>query len=1205
MAGKTYTQKIQFQGSFDGAEVLSGLKKIRQSMSDAGADASLFKGVDKDIAQAEKLITDLLAQIQKGFSNPKEIANFEKQFEKLGSSLSKINVGLQSVNEAGNFNLNATEIQKYTKALDKLTVKQGQLEQAAKDSVSAQLDAAKLTQKERQAIMDEIEAQGDLEAAIKRVAQAKEKAAKAKHGTEAMEEGSGREYIDTKVDVGLTADDVSATAKKGNVKRGKNDARARDAAGNLIKSGGENQIDELKTNIALQESYKKALEEVVRTGGTADNAVELMKKSMEEYGIELTETTQLLYNFQHEIEDFDTDNLSSQQQAAITRAQTLGRTNANGRFELSQQGQEIVNNADVQAARQNLDAIRQAQEQVNAEIQEGERATEQFVQEQTQGLQQAQQAQEDLERSAKETTGEMKEQSEAAEAVNNKFEDMKQAIKTFLSIGSAISAIKNVISQTFNDIKELDKSFANIAMVTDYTVGKMWDSYGQYAQMANELGQSTQSVIEASGLFYQQGLNTAESLALTEDTMKLATLAGADFAEATSQMTAALRGFKMEMDEGARVTDVYSELAAKAAADVRGIAYAMSKTASIAESAGMEFETTSAFLTQMIETTQEAPENIGTAMKTIIARFTELRTNVAGTADSEFDDLDYNKVDTALKSIGVSIKDASGQFRDLDDVFLELSGKWNTLDRNTQRYIATIAAGSRQQSRFIAMMDNYERTMELIDTAYNSAGKSTEQFNKYQDTLEYKINQLQNTWEQFRTEFFNSEFFKNIVDGLNSLLGKIQDMDFSQLTTIAVYGFTIGRSLVTNLIQGAQNAIPAVSKVFNLAIQKISKKFNGAFSNLKIGPKALDTVALDAKITQLKNRLETLNQQKITFIGNNQDALNDLAEIQAQLDALQLDASQIEFSNGNAYYKNAQGQRQSFNINGQQVTQSQFNTAQDAGTQVQKIDAARNTVNRTLGEDSALQTLSQQKGQIIGQTMVAAVSTAFMLYKTNEDPMKIFIGIMISSVVSTLPALLSTLASAGTAITSTLVASTAGLFAIVLAITAAIAGIAAGIKAWSNYSEEQAEKQAIANSALYAATKEIERLEEKQEKLNETLAEANEELDEAKEEYNTLVSYQKKYEEYSKVVALTTEEKQEFLEVQNEIADQYPELISYYDEEGNAIITNISTAWDDAIAKKREYFDIESKEQAEAQVAADLNNYLTAMAKVAEESAYV
>lgn len=64
----------------------------------------------------------------------------------------------------------------------------------------------------------------------------------------------------------------------------------------------------------------------------------------------------------------------------------------------------------------------------------------------------------------------------------------------------------------------------------------------------------------------------------------------------------------MEMTEGQRVTDVYSELAAKAAADVQGIAYAISKSASIADSAGMSFENTSAFITKMIETTQEAPD---------------------------------------------------------------------------------------------------------------------------------------------------------------------------------------------------------------------------------------------------------------------------------------------------------------------------------------------------------------------------------------------------------------------------------------------------------------------------------------------------------------------------------------------------------------------------------------------------------------------
>ena len=71
-----------------------------------------------------------------------------------------------------------------------------------------------------------------------------------------------------------------------------------------------------------------------------------------------------------------------------------------------------------------------------------------------------------------------------------------------------------------------------------------------------------------------------------------------DAADATTAMTAALRGFNMEINEtsATRVNDVYSELAAITAADTSQIATAMGKTASIAASANMEFETTAAFL---------------------------------------------------------------------------------------------------------------------------------------------------------------------------------------------------------------------------------------------------------------------------------------------------------------------------------------------------------------------------------------------------------------------------------------------------------------------------------------------------------------------------------------------------------------------------------------------------------------------------------
>jgi hypothetical protein len=115
-------------------------------------------------------------------------------------------------------------------------------------------------------------------------------------------------------------------------------------------------------------------------------------------------------------------------------------------------------------------------------------------------------------------------------------------------------------------------------------------------------------------------------------------------------------------------------------------------------------------------------------MKTIIARFTEVKKlfseGMLTGEDEEGEAIEINKIDKALQSVGISLKDFLLGKKGIDDIFLELASKWDTLDLATQRYIATTAAGSRQQSRFIAMMSDYERTMELVGAANNSAGAS-------------------------------------------------------------------------------------------------------------------------------------------------------------------------------------------------------------------------------------------------------------------------------------------------------------------------------------------------------------------------------------------------------------------------------------------------------------------------------------------------
>lgn len=440
---------------------------------------------------------------------------------------------------------------------------------------------------------------------------------------------------------------------------------------------------------------------------------------------------------------------------------------------------------------------------------------------------------------------------------------LQNQVMDFFSISNAVQLFKRTISSAFDTVKELDAAMTETAVVTDFSVGDMWDNLPQYTNTANELGATIQGVYETMTLFYQQGLNTTETFEIGTETLKMARIAGLDYAQTTDLMTAALRGFNMELNatSAQRINDVYSELAAITASDTEEIATAMTKTASIAASANMEFETTAAFLAQMIETTRESAENLGTAMKTIIARFTEIKKDPTGIVEVEGETASFNDIDEALRSVGVSLTDTNGKFRDLDDVFLDLSGKWNTLDIMQQRYIATVAAGSRQQSRFIAMMNNYERTMELVNAANNSAGASEEQFGKTMESLEAKLNRLKNAWDQFTMGIINSEVIKFGVDLLTQILTAINNITgalpgpidgFAKLA-IAIGGLKVGKKVFDSLFssfgksffekgeESGDGFVEGITKVFTGRSSKISpqaktfagkiaKEVNGSFT---------------------------------------------------------------------------------------------------------------------------------------------------------------------------------------------------------------------------------------------------------------------------------------------------------------------------------------------------------------------------------------
>jgi TP901 family phage tail tape measure protein len=284
--------------------------------------------------------------------------------------------------------------------------------------------------------------------------------------------------------------------------------------------------------------------------------------------------------------------------------------------------------------------------------------------------------------------------------------------------------------------------------------------------MAKNVGLTTTEVANLSIAFFRQGRSAVDALRLTETAAKFAKIAAIDVNDAANFLTAAINGFNLAASDATRIIDKFAALGAGAAASAQEIAIALSKVAPAAASAGVEIDNLMAFVTKGIETTREAPENIGTAFKTIFARMREL-TDIGKTIE---DGMDVNRVEASLRSIGVALRDGNGEFRNLDEVLLEVGQRWDSIDRNQQAYLATTLAGTRQQTRLIALFEDFDRTLELIELSQDSAGVAALQHAEYMNGLEAANTRLRTSFQQLITSFVNSEMVIGFINLLNDVL---------------------------------------------------------------------------------------------------------------------------------------------------------------------------------------------------------------------------------------------------------------------------------------------------------------------------------------------------------------------------------------------------------------------------------------------------
>ena len=393
----------------------------------------------------------------------------------------------------------------------------------------------------------------------------------------------------------------------------------------------------------------------------------------------------------------------------------------------------------------------------------------------------------------------IREEKEAANQAKTFKSVLKELGIPILSLQELAGGMKRIISYSYDYVKNLDKALTEISIVSGKTRSEVMALTDTFIELSAKTGMAIDDIAQASTIFYQQGLDDEAVKKLTEYTAIFAKISNETVQVAADQITAAINGFNFSAEQAGDVIDKMSVLAAYSAADINELATAMSKGASQANMAGLSFDQYNAYLATMIETTREAPENLGTSLKTIMSRFQSIKTG-----ENTEDDTDVNQVEKALKSVGVQLRDTEGQLRDLGDVLNDLGPKWASLDRNTQAYLGTVIAGTRQQSRFISLMQNWDRALELTAASQNSAGAATRMHQAAMEGLDASLNNLTNAWQKLISNLANGDSFKWLIDSLAAIVKWFGDGD----TLLKV--FTVGmvmlntKTLLTNMSLAAQ-----------------------------------------------------------------------------------------------------------------------------------------------------------------------------------------------------------------------------------------------------------------------------------------------------------------------------------------------------------------------------------------------------------------
>lgn len=454
---------------------------------------------------------------------------------------------------------------------------------------------------------------------------------------------------------------------------------------------------------------------------------------------------------------------------------------------------------------------------------------------------------------------------------------LTQSMK-FTAAAQLQDAFVSAIQECIRWVEKLNKQLTMISVVTGKTAGEMDKVYDNVVEGAKKLRVAASDYAEASLIFYQQGLDDGEVQRRTDITIKAAQAAGQSTQEMSKQLTAIWNTYQMAGDEMQRAASVGAKLAADTAVDFKDIAEGMQISATAAAQMGVSYDSLAAIIATVGDTTQQSASVIGNAYKTIFSRFQQLK--VEGT-DGE---VTLNRVSSQLQSMGIQVLDSSGNLRELDDVIMEVGLSWDKYSEKQQLAIAEIVGGTRQYGQFLALMQNFDKYLNLLNVAQDEDGSELEsQYAAVQESVEMAALNAGEAWNRAFGEVIDDEMIKDFYNALEEV-GKIVESILQGLGGFEGILTLVGTLLSKNIIPKLDQAVLAMKTL------KANSTIEGRQAQVEASGKEMQNVLKQTTAEKMSKATTDRQRYQINFSADNAgfkiDTWTQIGKAQQQVNAM-------------------------------------------------------------------------------------------------------------------------------------------------------------------------------------------------------------------------------------------------------------------------------------------------------------------------------